>query len=117
MSLQYLIQSELVKRQTHRNDLDDLMVYFFGDATDMINNRLDLDLIAPLPDNSENAVLDSHPAMYRYAALVSAYEYINELDMADHFMQRFQEQASRYYVSDGQVQTVEIVMGETASVA
>ena len=121
MSIEYIINRSAVARQLHRSDLDqDIlggitdMTFFYEAATETINTRLGMDLIAPTDTNDANAVLLSHPALYKYGALVSAYEFINEVDMAQHFGARFEDEISRYYITDPAGSTPPLVMGYTA---
>jgi hypothetical protein len=98
---------------THRSDLTPQMQDFVNASNEQINTRLHMDLIAPEPGVS-NTLLEAQPLLYLYSALVSAYEFINEGDLAGHYQQRFTGQIDEYNITSVDA-TDEYVMGFTVS--
>jgi hypothetical protein len=87
---------------THREDLDGQMDNFIGAANELISVRLGIDLEAPSDTTLQyNEIFLTYPNLYLYASLISAYEFINEIDMADHYVARYENEITRYYITAG----------------
>ena len=112
-NLDYEVLALRIPQITHRDDLGPYIPFFIYDANQMIENRLGMTLQRPesgIP--SDNPVLISNPNLYLYGSLVGAYEFINELEMADYYMKRFLEEIDYYYITDVSGQAPQPVMGE-----
>ena len=80
-----MIYTELVARLaaiSHRGDLTTQMPNFVADATEKINRRFNLQLVAPVSGNDTNEVLTKWPLLYIYSGLVSLYGHLNNDDQA-----------------------------------
>jgi hypothetical protein len=87
---------------THREDLEAQMDNFIGAANELIAVRLGITLEAPNADTQQyNDIFLNYPSLYLYASLISAYEFINEIDMADHYVARYENEITRYYITAG----------------
>jgi len=87
-----------IAQVTHRSDLGPQMANFVQLATEQIEARLTVFLDPPSPTVT-NFILETQPALYLYAALVSAYEFINEGDQATYYHTRWLDEVDRYYVT------------------
>jgi hypothetical protein len=84
---------------THRTDLGPRMQSIVNQANEMLEVRLSKTLEAPSPTNLTNELLTQQYNLYLYAALMPAYEFINELDMVDHYQKRWLEEVDYYYIT------------------
>ena len=112
-NLEYEVLAIRIPQITHRDDLLPQIPLFIYDANQMIENRLGMTLKRPESGvEPDNAVLESNLNLYLYGSLVSAYEFINELEMADYYMKKFLEEIDYYYITDVAGQAPTPVMGE-----
>jgi len=108
----YTTLEQRIARITHRSDLSSQMAYFIDDANQMIQARLGLDLVTPSIFVSDNQVATDNINLYLYAGLISAYEYINEIDMAQHYRARWEDEVSTYYITSTSGRCPDLVMGK-----
>ena len=78
----------------HRVFKDTEYFSFTADATERINRRLNLQLVTPVADADTNEVLTAYPLLYVYAALIAAYEHLNNGDNATYYEQAWQEECA-----------------------
>jgi len=83
----------------HRGDLTARMVDFAADATQKINRRFNLELVAPVADTDTNEVLEKYPLLYVYSGLQSLFEYLNNGDNARYYHERFELEADRQNIT------------------
>ena len=112
-NFEYEVLALRIAQITHRDDLGPYIPIFIFDANQMIEKRLSMTLNVPKSGGAtDNPMLFTNPSLYLYASLVSAYEFINELEMADYYMKRFLEEIDYYYITDVSGQAPQPVMGE-----
>ena len=113
MTYQQLIV--LIAQITHRDDLATQRQDFVDAANEMIETRLTLSLKAPGEDVDNNFVFTQQPYLYVYASLIGAYEFINEIDMAEYYTRRFDYLIEQYYINSKAGEVNSPVMGEGVS--
>ena len=100
-----------IAQVAHRDDLSGQMNNFIKAAELLISARLGL-VLEPLTSTSvDNTIVTNWPNLYVYASLISAYEFINEIDQANYYVGRLNEEIGMYYVTSPGTYT-ELVMGE-----
>ena len=112
MANSYSQLAEQVQRIVHRDDLATRMPGFVQQANEMLQVRLSLELDAPSPTNPTNDLLDRQYNLYLYSTLMASYEFINELDMTDHYQKRWLEEVDYYYITSRDGLDASPVMGE-----
>ena len=111
MSTQYTQLVAQIAQITHRDDLSPQMANFIGAANELINVRLSLNNEVPTAANTANDILINYYNLYLYAALISAYEFINEIDMAQHYIGRYENEIERYFITAAGGLSPTLVMG------
>ena len=111
MSAQYTQLVAQIAQITHRDDLKPQMPNFVGAANELINVRLSLSNEVPTAANNANEILASYPNLYLYASLISAYEFTNEIDMAQHYIARYENEVERYFITAAGGISPTLVMG------
>ena len=111
MSTQYTQLVAQIAQITHRDDLSPQMDNFIGAANELINVRLSLNNEVPTAANTANDILVGYYNLYLYAALISAYEFINEIDMAQHYIGRYENEIERYFITAAGGLSPTLVMG------
>ena len=87
------------------------MPNFVGAANELINVRLSLSNEVPTTANDANEILAGYPNLYLYASLISAYEFTNEIDMAQHYIARYENEVERYFITAAGGISPTLVMG------
>ena len=111
MSTQYTQLVAQIAQITHRDDLSPQMANFIGAANELINVRLSLNNEVPTEANTANDILVGYYNLYLYASLISAYEFINEIDMAQHYIGRYENEVERYFITAAGGLSPTLVMG------
>ena len=111
MSAQYTQLVAQIAQITHRDDLTPQMPNFVGAANELINVRLSLSNEVPTTANDANEILAGYPNLYLYASLISAYEFTNEIDMAQHYIARYENEVERYFITAAGGISPTLVMG------
>ena len=111
MSAQYTQLVAQIAQITHRDDLTSQMPNFVGAANELINVRLSLSNEVPTTANDANEILAGYPNLYLYASLISAYEFTNEIDMAQHYIARYENEIERYFITAAGGISPTLVMG------
>ena len=111
MSAQYTQLVAQIAQITHRDDLTPQMPNFVGAANELINVRLSLSNEVPTAANTANEILAGYPNLYLYASLISAYEFTNEIDMAQHYIARYENEVERYFITAAGGISPTLVMG------
>ena len=111
MSAQYTQLVAQIAQITHRDDLTSQMPNFVGAANELINVRLSLSNEVPTAANTANEILAGYPNLYLYASLISAYEFTNEIDMAQHYIARYENEIERYFITAAGGISPTLVMG------
>lgn len=80
---------------THRNDLGPQLNNFIADANERINRRFGVALVVPADGDPLPAGTEQ---LYLFAAVTSAYEFLNNGDNARYYDQKWELEADRQNV-------------------
>ena len=112
---QWALFTYKVSSITHRSDFTSSNMEIFSDAANQtIQDRLGMYFSRPTGDLTvpDDPIMTNHSNWWIYGALVAAYEYIKEIDMALYYKQRWEAELDRYLVTSPDGSTGVLVMGE-----
>ena len=102
----------LIPQITHRSDLTPQLQNFINAANEKIETRITAQLQPPTAGIEPNSIFLDQPSLYLYGSLVSAYEFINEIDMAVYYSQRFEALLEQFYINSTAGASNTPVMGD-----
>lgn len=85
--------------QSHRKDMAGRVAGFIDDARLRINFRLSKNLAPLMADSDTDEILQENDLLYFYPAMQSLYEFIYEFETAAYFQNKWEGQASGYYLT------------------